>query len=355
MATRKHGHHERCSLGGMPVTAFVKHVLRKVWVDDCLGKAAQLSYAFLFALFPFLLFLTTLLGYLPFPNLMEEIMALLAAVLPGEVMHLIQDNIRTLVNTQHGGLLSLGIFAALWTAASAIMVLIDTLNRAYGVQEGRPFWKVWGIAILLTIGLPLFMLASMGLLVFGPQLGGWIAAQIGLGTLFQVLWDVLRWLVILVLLIVALAPVYYCAPDVVHAWRWITPGSVFAILATLITSLGFSYYVTNLGSYDATYGSIGAVIVLLTWMYLTGFFILVGGEINAEIAPALPAGKISAEKAPGEKTEARGAPGGPHAVSSAVYTRCGVPHLWGPRATLAGLVPGLPRCVTAAECGKESV
>ena len=120
MATRKHGHHKHRFLGGVPVTALVKRVLSKAWADDCLGKAAQLSYAFLFALFPFLLFLTTLLGYLPLPNLMEEIMALLAAVLPGEALHLIQDNIRTLVTTQHGGLLSFGIFAALWTAASAI-------------------------------------------------------------------------------------------------------------------------------------------------------------------------------------------------------------------------------------------
>ncbi len=300
MATRKHGHHERCSLGGVPVTAFIKRVLHKAWADDCLGKAAQLSYAFLFALFPFLLFLTTLLGYLPLPNLMEEIIALLAAVLPEEVIHLLQDNIRTLVTTQHGGLLSFGIFAALWTAASAIMVIIDTLNRAYGVQEGRPFWKVGGIALLLTLGLPLFLLLSMGLLVFGPQLGGWIAAQIGLGTLFQVLWHVLRWLVILVLLTVALAPVYSWAPAAAHAWRWITPGSVFAILATLITSLGFSYYVTNLGAYDATYGSIGAVIVLLTWMYLTGLFILVGGEINAAIAHASAEGKAPGETAPGD-------------------------------------------------------
>lgn len=300
MATRKHGYHERRALEGVPVTAFVKRVLHKVWVDDCLGKAAQLSYAFLFALFPFLLFVTTLLGYLPLPNLMEEIMALLAVVLPGEVLHLIQDNIRTLVTTQHGGLLSFGIFAALWTVASAIMVIIDTVNRAYGVQDGRPFWKVWGIALLLTIGLPLFMLVSMVLLVFGPQLGGWLAIQIGLGALFQVLWNVLRWLVILVFLIVALAPVYSWAPDVAHAWRWITPGSVFAILATIVTSLGFSYYVTNFAAYDATYGSIGAVIVLLTWMYLTGLFLLVGGEINAAIAQVSAEGKTPGEQAPGD-------------------------------------------------------
>ena len=303
MATRTHEHHKRRSLGGVPMAALVKRVISKVRVDDCLGKAAQLSYYLLFALFPFVLFLTTLLGYMPFPNLMEEIMALLAAVLPGEVIHLIQDNIRTLVTTQHGGLLSFGILAALWMTSSALLVITDTLNRAYGVQESRPFWHVWGIALLLTIGLPLFMLLSMGLLVFGPQLGGWMATQIGLGALFQVLWHVLRWLVILVLLTVAIAPVYSWAPDVAHAWRWMTPGSVFAVLATLITSLGFSYYVTNFGSYDATYGSIGAVIVLLTWMYLTGLFLLVGGEINAAIAHASPEGK-----APGETTAAHGAP-----------------------------------------------
>jgi len=300
MATRKHGHHEHRVLGGVPVTALVKRVLSKAWADDCLGKAAQLSYAFLFALFPFLLFLTTLLGYLPLPNLMEEIIALLAAVLPGEALHLIQDNIRTLVTTQHGGLLSFGIFAALWTAASAIRIIIDTLNRAYGVQDGRPCWKVWGIALLLTIGLPLFLLVAMGLLVFGPQLGGWMAAQIGLGALFQGLWNVLRWPVILVFLTIAMAPVYAWAPDVTHAWRWITPGSVFAILATLSTSLGLSYYVTNFAAYDATYGSIGAVIVLLTWMYLTGLFLLIGGEINAELAHASAEGKAPGEQAPGD-------------------------------------------------------
>ena len=295
-----HGPHERCARGGGPVTALVTRVLHKAWADDCLGKAAQLSYAFLFALFPFLLFVTTLLGYLPLPTLMEEIMTLLAVVLPGEALHLIQDNIRTLVTTQHGGLLSFGILAALWTAASAIMVIIATLNRAYGVQDERPFWHVGGIALLLTIGLPLLLLLAMVLLVFGPLLGGWMATQIGFGTLFQVVWAVLRWPVILVLLTVALAPVYSWAPAAAHAWRWITPGAVFAILATLITSLGFSYYVTNLGAYDATYGSIGAVIVLLTWMYLTGLFLLVGGEINAAIAHAAAAGKAPGETAPGD-------------------------------------------------------
>jgi membrane protein len=226
-------------------------------------------------------------------------MAYLAQLLPGEAVTLLQDNIRQLVTDQKGGLLSFGILAALWTSSSAVTAIMDALNQAYDVQEGRPFWKVRGTAILLTMGLSLFILLSMVLLIFGPQLGGWIAAQVGLGAAFEVTWNILRWPVIAGLLIVAMAIVYYVAPDVEQKWKWITPGSVFAVLGTIAVSLGFSFYVNNFGSYNKTYGSIGAVIVFLTWLYLTGFMILAGGEINAEIEHAAPEGK-----APGAKTGA---------------------------------------------------
>jgi len=286
-------------LGGLRITDLAKRVVQEVREDNCLGQAAQLAYYLIFAVFPFLLFLATLLGYLPIPNLMDRIMASLAQLLPGEAVTLLQDNIRQLVTDQKGGLLSFGILAALWTSSSAVTAIMDALNRAYDVAEGRPVWKVRGTAILLTMGLSLFILLSMVLLIFGPQLGGWIAAQVGLGTAFEVAWNILRWPVIVGLLIVAMAIVYYVAPDVEQQWKWITPGSVVAVLGTIVVSLGFSFYVNNFGSYNKTYGSIGAVIVFLTWLYLTGLMILVGGEINAEIEHAAPEGK-----APGEKTGA---------------------------------------------------
>jgi membrane protein len=283
-------------LGGLSVRELGRRVIHEIQEDDCLGRAAQLAYYFLFALFPFFLVLTTLLGYLPVPNLLDRLMETLAEMLPGEALRLVQDNVRELVTNQRGGLLSLGILAALWTSSSAVTAIIDGLNRAYDVEEGRPFWKVRLMAILLTVGLSVFIIVSLILLTFGPQIGGWIADRVGLGSVFQVSWNILRWPVIVGLLIGAMALIYYMAPDVEQEWQWITPGSVVAVIGWLLASLGFSFYVNNFGSYNATYGSIGAVIVLLTWMYVSGFFILVGGEINAEIEHVAVSGKDPGEK-----------------------------------------------------------
>jgi membrane protein len=283
-------------VGGLSAKEFARRMIYKIRHDDCFGRAAELAYYFLFALFPFSLFLTTLLGYLPVPNLTDRLMELLAQMLPSDALRLVQEHVRDLVTGQRGGLLSFGIFAALWTSSSAITAIIEGLNRAYDVEEGRSFWKVRGLAIVLTIGLSLFMILSIVLLTFGTQLGSWIADQVGSGGVFQVVWNILRWPVSSGLLIVAIALVYYVAPDVEQKWQWITPGSVVAVMGWIGASLGFGYYVNHFGSYNATYGSIGAVIVLLTWMYVSGFFILVGGEINAEIEHAAPSGK-----APGDK------------------------------------------------------
>ena len=284
-------------LGGLSVKELASRVVQEVREDDCLGGAAQLAYYLLFAVFPFLLFLTALVGFLPIPNLMERLLAALAMVVPGEAVTLLQDNIRHLVTEQKGGLLSFGILAALWSSSSAVVAITAALNQAYDVEEGRPWWKVRATALLLTMGLSLFLLIAVALLIFGPQLGGGVASLVGLGWAFELTWNILRWPVSAALLIVALALVYYWAPDVEQEWKWITPGAVFAALATLLTSLGFSLYVSHFGSYNTTYGSLGAVIVFLTWLYLTGLCVLVGGELNAEIEHAAPGGK-----APGEKT-----------------------------------------------------
>jgi membrane protein len=283
--------------GGLGFMEIVRRIYNEVLADDCLGRAAQLAYYFLFALFPFLLFLTTLLGYLPVPNLIDNIMLLLARALPREALVLIQDNVHTLVTQPKGGLLSFGIIAALWTSSSAITAITAGLNHAYGVEESRPWWKVRMVALLLILGSSLFVIAATVLLIFGPQLGTWLASSIGLGHVFAVVWNIARWIIIPLCLIMALAALYYFAPDVEQQWRWITPGSVCAVIGWILASLGFAYYVNNFGSYNTAYGSIGAVIMLLTWMYVTGFFILVGGELNSELEHAAAKGKN-----PGERT-----------------------------------------------------
>jgi len=141
---------------GLGVTELARRVVHEIQKDDCLGRAAQLAYYFLFALFPFFLALITLLGYLPIPNLMDRLMDMLAQMLPGDALSLVQDHVRELVSGERGGLLSFGLLAALWTSSSAMTAIMDSLNRAYDVEEGRPFWKVQGLAILLTVGLSVF-------------------------------------------------------------------------------------------------------------------------------------------------------------------------------------------------------
>jgi membrane protein len=207
----------------------------------------------------------------------------------------VQDNIRQLVTGQRGGLLSFGILAALWTSSSALTAIIDSLNWAYDVEEGRPFWQVRLIAMGLTVGLSVFIVVALGLITLGPQLGLWVADLVGLGRVFEVTWNAVRWPIIVGLLVMAMALLYYFAPDVEQAWTWITPGSACAVLGWLLASLGFAF-VNRFGSYNATYGSIGAVIVLLTWMFVAGLCVLIEGEINAEIERAAPGGKGPGEK-----------------------------------------------------------
>ena len=284
------------TLGGLRPWTLAKRVWREMNEDDVWGYAAQLAYYFLFSLFPFFIFLAALLAYIPIPNLLDQIMGLLGEFLPATVLDMIKGNVLELVTQPRGGLLSFGILLTLWIAASAIAAMIDSLNRAYGVREGRPFWKVRLVAIFLTIGLAALMLSSMVLLIFGSELGGIIAAKVGLGAAFDTAWQILRWPIIVFLMMLGAALIYYFAPDVEQEWRWITPGSVFAVLAWVAMSLLFSWYVDRFGNYNVTYGSIGAVIILLTWMYATGFFLLVGGEINAEIEHAATSGKTKGKK-----------------------------------------------------------
>lgn len=277
-----------------------KRVARGVWnailADNVLGYAAQLAYYFLFSVFPFFIFLAALLPYIPAPGLIEEIMALVNQLMADEAAAIIEQNVRDLVTRPRGGLLSFSILLALFLASNAVAAMADALNHAYGVTESRPFWKVRGIAILLTLVLAALLIASMLLLIFGPELGGFLAGQVGLGPEFAYFWDLIRWPIVVILLMVGVAIVYYFAPDVEQDWRWITPGSVVAVLAWIGGSLAFRYYVERFGEYNATYGSLGAIIVLLTWMYLTGFFLLLGGEINAEVEHGAPGGKKQGEK-----------------------------------------------------------
>lgn len=250
------------------------------------GRAAQLAYYFLLALFPALLFLTALVGLFPFSASIPELMQYMQTVLPADAFSLIQKYIESVMQGSGVDLISMGVLGALWASSSGITAIMEALNVAYGTVETRPFWKVRLIGILLTLVLALFVLLSTALSLYGSNLAQWGAEALGLDWALAMIWDVVQWPLIAAPLLLAVSLIYHVCPDIKQPWRWITPGAIFAVIAWITVSFGFKLYVNHFGTYNVVYGSIGGVIVLLLWFYFTGLMILIGGEINSEIEAA---------------------------------------------------------------------
>ena len=271
------------------------------WDDNCLGMAAQLAYYFFFALFPALLFLVAVASYFPVATLVDDMFRTLSGFVPPEALTIITDQLKKISNDQQGGLLTFGMLVTLWSSSGAMTAIIDTLNSAYDIQEGRPWWKVRLTAVALTVGVSVFILASFALITLGPTFAERVADWFGLGAAFEWSWKILQWPIVFALVSAAIAGIYYWGPDAEQDWVWLTPGAVMATLLWMLASLGFKYYVASMGNYTETYGAIGAFMVLLLWFYITGLVILLGAEMNAEIEHASPYGKDEGEKVPGEK------------------------------------------------------
>jgi membrane protein len=279
----------------------LKRTASEVVADNCLGLAAQLAYYFFLALFPALLFFVALVSFMPVAGLMEAATAALARIAPQEVLDLVQAQLILIAKAKNGGLLTLGIIGTLWSTSSGLSAVIDTLNQAYDVQEGRPFWKTKLIAIGLTIVLAIFVVVSFTLVMVGPTIGEKAAVWLHVGPVFVWFWMIVHWPLVFALVALAIALIYYYAPDVKQEWIWITPGSVLATLLWIAISLAFRFYATHFASYNATYGAIGGAIVALLWFYVSALAVLVGAELNAEIEHASPYGKDPGEKVAGEK------------------------------------------------------
>ena len=269
--------------------------------DNCLGMAAQLAYYFFFALFPALLMLIAIASYFPYQTLVNDLFSTLGGVAPPEALTIITEQLAKIASGEQGGLFTIGMLTTIWSTSAAMTAIIDTLNAAYDIEEGRPWWKVRLTAIGLTLGVAVFILISFGLVLAGPSMAEWVADRFYLGAAFEWTWKILQWPLIFVLVSSAIAIVYYFAPDAEQDWVWLTPGSLFATTLWLSASLGFKYYVANMTNYAETYGAIGGVMILMLWFYISGLVILIGAEMNAEIEHASPYGKEQGEKVPGEK------------------------------------------------------
>ena len=243
--------------------------------------AAQIAFWSLLALFPFAIFLLTILGYLHVAGLQAELFVFAGQVLPRESVHLIRSTLSEVGSRQHGALLIGALVAALWTASSGVRGLLVALNRAHGVQETRSFVHVKALAIAITLATALLLAVAMAGFLIGPDLGEALWIWLGLGTFSHQLWMLLRWPLVLVALTALLSGIYYFLPNEKQRFRLATLGSSVAVLLWLAISWLFRWYVAHVGSFTRTYGTLGAAVMLLVWLYLSGLAVILGGEINA--------------------------------------------------------------------------
>jgi membrane protein len=279
---------------GMSWKEFFVGLKDAVLQDSITDLAATVTFYGILSLFPFLLMLVAIASFVITPDLAESIGDQLGKVAPGPATQIVSERIRQLSGGQHAALLGFGALFALWSASGGVMALVGALNRCYAVKEQRPWWKVRGIAILMTVVASVLALAAALVAVATAPLAAWIGGPLGTA----ITW--LRLPIAGLVMMFLWALIYHVLPDVEQTFKFITPGSVLGVVLWVLASWGFSRYVSSFASYDRTYGSLGGVIVLLLWMWISSLVVLGGAEVNAliehrepiletRLAPARPA------------------------------------------------------------------
>jgi membrane protein len=295
--------------GGLSWPQLGKRVWNEIQEDEVFGRAAELSYYFLLALFPLLIFLTSILGLIlgSDTGTQQTLFSYLSRVMPPSAFQLINSTMLEVSASSSGSKISFGLLAALWAASNGMGAITGSLNVAYDVKETRPWWKQRLTAIGLTVALSVLIISALILVVGGGHIADFLARTLGFSSVFSITWKIVQWPVVLGFMISAFALIYYFAPDLRdQAWKWLTPGSAIGVALWLLVSVAFRVYLHYFDSYSKTYGSLGAVIVLMLWLYFTGLAILIGGEINSEIEHeaarhGAPDAKEKGAKAPNER------------------------------------------------------
>jgi membrane protein len=259
--------------------SFFTRLGEKITDDDILGNAAQVAFYFSFALFPLLLFLMSLLGIIlsDKKELQNELFTMLGQVMPSSAFELVRSTLDEVTSHASGGKLTLGVLTTLWAASAGVDNMRGTLNQVYDLKETRSWIKAKLVSLSLTVGIGVLILIALGSLVYGSQ---FLDSVLPVDSPYIL--EALQWIVIIIVLLLAFALLYNFAPN--HAplqWKWITPGAVIGVVLWIVASGAFRLYLRYFDSYAATYGSLGAMIILLLWLYLTALVILIGGAINA--------------------------------------------------------------------------
>ena len=260
--------------------------------------AAALAYYFVLSLFPALIFLSAMVAYLPVPDLFNQALALLARFLPVDAMGLVQRVLADVISPKKGTFLSLGILGTLWAASGGFAATIEALNIAYDVRDDRPFWKTWPLALGLAFLTGALLLIALSIMIVGPRFGQWLAGKVHLSGFFVLVWPFIHWTIAIGFTILAVEALYFLAPNVKQRLRATLPGAVVAVGCWITLSYLLGIYFRHFGNFNKTYGTLGAAVALMIWLYWTGFAMLVGAELNEEFAKISKEGKLQEKHEP---------------------------------------------------------
>jgi membrane protein len=301
--------HSIWELGGLTWRQLARNVWRGIDQHNLLGRASELAYNYILAIFPLLLFLVSLFGLFAgrASQLQSSLLFYLSQALPPAAFQLVSKTIAEVTRSAGGAKVTFGLVFALWSAAGGMTSMISALNGAYQVRESRPWWKVRLVAVGLTVGIAFFVISALALVLVGGPAADFVGAKLHLGPLLLASWKVLQWPAALFFIVISFSIIYFFAPDVKEQhWYWITPGSIVGVLAWLLVSFAFRVYLHFFNSYSKTYGSLGAAMILLVWFYVTGLAFVLGGEINAQIEHEAAHRGHPEAKAEGEKVSPEG-------------------------------------------------
>jgi membrane protein len=273
-------------LGGLSPGQLFRNVLEEISANNLFGRAAELAYYFLFALFPLILVLTTLFGLFASHRveLQNDLLSYFADFLPPTAFRLLKTVATESATNASGGKLTFGIISALWCGSGGLCSMISALNSAHHVRESRSWFKVRTIALGLTLLISILLLAALFFVLAGTYFVGWFGTEHRLHPIVVFVWKAVQWPAAILFVTMSCSAIYYCGPDLENRhWHWMTPGSALGALVWIVASLGFRIYLHFVNNYSATYGSLGAVMILLLWLYVSGLAYLLGGTINAEI------------------------------------------------------------------------
>ncbi|HUO59928.1 MAG TPA: YihY/virulence factor BrkB family protein, partial [Candidatus Acidoferrales bacterium] len=266
--------------------------------NHTMAFAAALSYYFILSLFPALIALAAVVGFLPIPNLFQQILEMMSHFVPAESMGVVRRIVRDVITPSKGALLSVGVIGMLWTASSGFASMIEALNVAYDVPETRPYWKTRSLALGLTALVGVLMLLALAAMIVGPRFGYWLAHMIHMQSVLGMLWPYIRWAASAAFVVAAVEALYLLGPNVRQRAKTTLFGAVIAVATWLALSWALGLYFQKFANFNKTYGVLGGAIALMTWLYYSSFVILIGAEINSEYIQETRHGKLPLKQAP---------------------------------------------------------